>query len=126
MTHRSERGDHQVKPKRWVPWVILALAVVFLTNGFDHMGPFNVSMVGGMGIIPLIVIGAIGYCLWSWWQDDEDEDEAEEGKTSSSSRRRHRHRHRHQDQAETVLRERFANGEIDEEEYLARKSVLED
>jgi len=111
MTHRSERGDNPVKAKRWLPWVILALAVVFLTRGFDHMGPFRMSMDGGAGFIPLIVIGAIGYFLWSCWTDDEDE--AEDGKTSSPSRRYRRHRH--QDQAETVLRERFANGEVDEE-----------
>jgi uncharacterized membrane protein len=123
MNHRSERGDHQVKARRWLPWVILAVAVVFLTRGFDHMGSIGMTMAGGMSLIPLIVIGAIGYFLWSWWNDDEDE--AEDGKTASASRRRHR-RHGRQDQAETVLRERFANGEIDEKEYLARKSVLED
>jgi uncharacterized membrane protein len=117
MTHRTERGDH-VRVRRWLPWVVLALAVVFLTRGFDH----GIRIDGIASLIPLIVIAAVGYFLWTWWIGD---DEAEDGEASGSARARRR-RHGHLDHAERVLRERFANGEIDEDEYLARKSVLED
>jgi len=121
MTHRSEK-EHRVSPRRWLPWVVLALAVVFLTRGVDHMGPTQLAFDGGIGIIPLIVIGAIGFFLWTWWHDDEDE--TIDGKSAGASRRHGPHGRK--DHAETVLRERFANGEIDEEEYLTKKSVLED
>ena len=124
MTHRSDK-EHHVSGRRWLPWVILALAVVFLTRGFEHVGPMRLAFDGGLGIIPMIVMGAIGYFLWTWWHDDEDE--SEDGKSASTGRRHGRHGwHGHKDHAERVLRERFANGEIDEAEYLARKTVLED
>ena len=116
MTHRTERGNRP-QARRWVPWVVLALAVVFLTRGFDHA----IRIDGMASLIPLIVIAAVGYFLWTWWNGD---DEAQDGEGSTRARRHRRHgRHDH---AERVLRERFANGEIDEDEYLARKSVLED
>ena len=75
MTHRTERGNRP-QARRWVPWVVLALAVVFLTRGFDHA----IRIDGMASLIPLIVIAAVGYFLWTWWNGD---DEAQDGEGST-------------------------------------------
>lgn len=120
MTYRTgHRGSR--RPGRWLPWIVLLVVVLFVTGGMNFNGPMHWSMGGFSGLIPLIVIGAVAFFLWTWWNGDDMADVDDAGDSRASRRQR---RHLRHDRAYRVLRERFANGEIDEQEYLARKSVL--
>ena len=81
---------------------------------FNHMGTngsfdrFNHMRTNGffVGIIPLIIILLIIFSLYMIWKYSRSKDKPE------SSRALER------------LNERFVNGEIDEEEYLKKKDLL--
>ena len=77
-------------------WIFLAL-VVF---GAGHM-----ATTGPLG---WIVLAGLVYFGWRWWGGNN----IRKGYYGS------------RDRAYRVLRQRFANGEIDQEEYEARKGVL--
>ena len=79
-------------------WIVLAMMVF----GSGHMM--------GSGPVTWAVLALVAYLGWRWWNGHEFRD----GFSS----------HRGRDRAYRVLRERFANGEIDEAEYQARKGVL--
>ena len=67
----------------------------------------------GSGLLTFAVFALIAYFAWRWWTDQESDD------GPVGARRGHG-----RDRAYRVLRERFANGEIDETDYRARKEVL--
>ena len=79
-------------------WIFLAVMVF----GAGHMAT--------NGPLGWIVLAGLVYFGWRWWGGNN----IAEGFSG----------HRNRDHAYRVLRERFANGEIDQEEYEARKGVL--
>ena len=72
----------------------------------------------GISLPTLAVIALVGYFGWRWWNDQDFDDEPAQPLGSRGGLGGGR--------AIRVLRERFANGEIDEDEYQARKRVLLD
>lgn len=68
------------------------------------------GMFGGGGILGLILIVIVAYFLLKYFNENKD--------VSNTSTRK--------DSSIDVLNERYAKGEIDEEEYNRRKKVLKD
>ena len=71
----------------------------------------------GSGLLSFAAFAVIAYFAWRWWTDQGSDD----GSAGVRPGRGRGH-----DRAYRVLRERFANGEIDEDEFQARKRVLFD
>ena len=71
-------------------------------NRFNHMGANRVFV----WVIPLIIVLLIIFSVYMIWRNSQKKDKLE------SSRALER------------LNERFVNGEIDEEEYLKKKDLL--
>jgi len=73
---------------------------------FDHMSGFGWGMMG-MGWIFMIAV--IGFIIWAVLRSSSDTPSASSSTTAS---------------AERVLAERYAKGEIDDEEYRRRSDEL--
>jgi len=81
--------------------------VVADTGGFDHMSGFGWGMMGFGWIVGLVVVGVL---VWAIVQATPRRGDAA---TTSATR-----------SAETILADRFARGEIDDDEYRRRLDAL--
>ena len=81
--------------------------VVADTGGFDHMSGFGWGMKGFGWIVGLVVVGVL---VWAIVQVTPRRGDAA---TASATR-----------SAETILADRFARGEIDDDEYRRRLDAL--
>lgn len=73
-------------------------------------GPIGFGMMGGFGLIPLILIGVIIYAVI---------------KLSHNDNKHYSNRPSNND-ALDILNQRYANGEISDEEYSRKKKMLRD
>ena len=73
-------------------------------------GPIGSGMMGGFGLIPLILIGVVIYAVI---------------RLSQGSHRNYSS-HRENGDALDILNQRYANGDISDEEYARKKKILRD
>ncbi|MFV9673263.1 MAG: SHOCT domain-containing protein [Acidimicrobiia bacterium] len=81
--------------------------VVADTGSFDHMSGFGWGMMGFGWIVGLVVVGVL---VWAIVQATPRRGDAATASTTRS--------------AETILADRFARGEIDDDEYRRRLDAL--
>jgi len=74
-------------------------------------------MMGGGLILTLLVLGLVVWAIIKFFPDWQD-------RVGLNNRREDKREDRHEGSAEEILRQRFARGEIDAEEYEQRLRVL--